>query len=144
MCNCRSKDKCPLNGRCLERSVIYQATVETDNSAETYVGLTENEFKTRFNSHNASFNNTNRRNTTELSKHVWTLKDQGMPYKISWKIIEKANAYSNNTKRCMLCICEKYHIIYNHQQATLNKRTEILNTCRHSRKYLLTHPNSIT
>ena len=42
-CNCRQKNVCPLNGNCLESSVVYQATVtrNDNNTAETYIGLTE-------------------------------------------------------------------------------------------------------
>ena len=42
-CNCRQKNNCPLNGNCLQSSVVYQATVtRNDNStSETYIGLTE-------------------------------------------------------------------------------------------------------
>ena len=48
-CNCRQKNTCLLNGSCLQSSLIYQATVtRKDNSTtETYIGLTENDFKTR-------------------------------------------------------------------------------------------------
>ena len=27
-CNCRDKQSCPLNGQCLQRGVVYKATVE--------------------------------------------------------------------------------------------------------------------
>ena len=55
-CNCPQKDVCPLNENCLQSSVIYQATVtRKDNLAnETYLGLTENNFKTRHRNHTAS------------------------------------------------------------------------------------------
>ena len=48
---------CPLNGQCLTKSVIYQATVTTedDGSKETYIGLTKNVFKERFNGHKMTF-----------------------------------------------------------------------------------------
>ena len=49
-CNCRrSPAECPLDGHCLKESVIYLATVTTgdNNPPQTYVGLTENSFKTR-------------------------------------------------------------------------------------------------
>jgi hypothetical protein len=39
------------------------------------VGLTENEFKTRYTNHKASFNNYEKRNSTELSKYIWNLKN---------------------------------------------------------------------
>ena len=46
-CNCRKPADCPLNGQCLTKSVIYQATVTTedDGSKETYIGLTKNVLK---------------------------------------------------------------------------------------------------
>ena len=44
MCNCRSKPDCPLKGECLTTNVIYQATVETSDTKETYIGLTGDRF----------------------------------------------------------------------------------------------------
>ena len=84
-CNCRQKNTCPLNGNCLQSSVIYQATVKRNdnNTSETYIGLTENAFKTRYRNHTASFRHTKHRNSTELSKHVWSLKDNNIDYSIS-------------------------------------------------------------
>ena len=43
---------------------IWQAA-HSNHSAQTYVGLTENEFKTRYTNHKASFNNYEKRNSTE-------------------------------------------------------------------------------
>ena len=54
-CNCRFKPACPLNGKCLTSNIIYQATVESDGGSETYIGLTANEFKTRYRNHTTSF-----------------------------------------------------------------------------------------
>ena len=41
-CNCRKRADCPMNGDCLEQSVVYQATMSTydDRPDQTYVGLT--------------------------------------------------------------------------------------------------------
>ena len=62
-----------MTGNSLQKSIVYQATVTTEDSTpdETYVGLTENTFKTRFASHKASFNNPKKRMITELSKHMY-------------------------------------------------------------------------
>ena len=56
-CNCRQPAHCALDGNCLNSAVIYQATVakEDNRPAETYVGLTENSFKTRYSNHKSSF-----------------------------------------------------------------------------------------
>ena len=50
-CNCHIQNSCPLNGKCLTTELAYQATVtRNDNQQEeTYIGLTENTFKTRYN-----------------------------------------------------------------------------------------------
>ena len=73
LCNCRHKNSCPLDGKCLTKCVVYKATVTetTSNNQETYIGLTENEFKTRFNLHKSSFKLEYKRTSTTLSGHVW-------------------------------------------------------------------------
>ena len=69
-CNCRQKNTCPLEGNCLQSSVIYQATVtrNDNNTTETYIGLTENDFKTRYRNHTASFRHSKHRNSTEYMR----------------------------------------------------------------------------
>ena len=139
-CNCRNQ-ACPLDGNCLATSLVYQATVErADNSSkDTYIGLTEGTFKTRFNAHKSSFKNQTQRNATALSKHVWSLKDSQTQYKITWKILTHAKSYSPISKRCNLCTTEKYYIICHPNLSTLNNRNELASSCRHRRKFLLRH-----
>jgi hypothetical protein len=111
-----------MSKNCLAESVIYQATVKTSDKlpTQTYVGLTENEFKTRYtNHHKASFNNYEKRNSTELSKYIWNLKNNNISYSIRWKILKRTKSYSNASKRCNLCIWEKYFIICKPDIATL-------------------------
>ena len=121
----------------LEKSVIYQAIVTSVEGTESYVGLTDTEFKTRYGNHRQSFKKPAYRNQTELSKYVWQLKDKEIEYNISWKILAKSRAYSSSTKRCKLCTLEKYFIICCPQLATLNKRSELASSCRHHTKFLL-------
>jgi hypothetical protein len=145
LCNCRQKQKCPLDGNCLQQSVVYQATVTSDNdktATETYIGLTEQPFKTRFNGHTSSFKNEKYKNATELSKHIWELKSRSISYNIHWTIIRKAAAYKPSAKRCQLCITEKYYIICRPKSGTLNSRNELASSCRHKNKYLLANYKS--
>ena len=137
LCNCRKKDECPLSGKCLTPSVVYKATVTTSDDTKHYIGLTDSIFKTRFSNHKHSFKTPKHRNSTELSKFIWKLKDSNTNYNINWSVIDRAQPYSPKTKRCNLCITEKMHIIYSDSQSTLNKRTEFLSKCRHCSKYLL-------
>ena len=138
-CNCRDKRSCPLSGDCLIQNVVYQATVESPMGKETYIGLTANQFKTRFRNHTASFRNENKRNATELSKYIWSLKDAKMEFAVTWKIMARARPYSNVTKKCNLCITEKFFIICKPGTGTLNKRNELASACRHATKYLIKH-----
>ena len=131
------KADCPLEGECLTKSIIYQAKVTAGNNTESYVGLTEGDFKTRYRNHKTSFNNASKRNSTELSKHIWSLKDHNTNFTIKWSILNKGTAYSNSSKRCNLCVSEKFFIIFKPELSTLNKRNEIVSTCRHSRKFVL-------
>jgi len=136
-CNCRKKEECPLDNQCLTKGIIYQATVTTEEGSECYVGLTDTEFKSRFANHKQSFKKEVYSNQTELSKYIWQLKNAKIDYKITWRILGKARAYSNTTKRCNLCNLEKYYIICHRELATLNKRSELVNSCRHANKFLL-------
>ena len=51
-------------------------------------------------------------------------------------IKEKAKTYSSVTKRCMLCLSEKFHILFS-KERLLNKRNEIILKCRHENKHKL-------
>ena len=134
-----TENACPLNGNCLQSSVIYQATIKRHdtNTSETCIGLTENDFKTKYRNHIASFRHAKHRNSTELSKHIWTLKDSNIDLSISWRIISSRSSYNSSSKRCNLCLREKVFIIYRPDLSSLNKRNELVSSCRHRNKALL-------
>ena len=121
-CSCRQKFTCPLNGNCLQSSLIYQATItRKDNSTTgTYIRLAENNFKTRYRNHTASFQHTKHRNSTELSKHIWTLKEKNIDHFISWCIISSRSPYNSASKRCNLCFKGKLLIICKPELSSFN------------------------
>ena len=56
-CNCRGgASQCPLQGECLEKSVVYRANIQANNKSVNYIGQTSNTFKERFRNHTLSFN----------------------------------------------------------------------------------------
>ena len=114
-------------------------TVSTNNDRpnQTYIGLTENSFKTRFANHKPSFTNPSKKHSTELSKHVWQLKDTKTDFKILWKILKQDTPYNTASNRFNLCLWEKYFIICRPDLGTLNKRNELITSCRHASKFLL-------
>ena len=136
LCNCRQPDKCPLIGQCLTECVVYRATVSVPQKPDNqYYGLTEGPFKTRFNGHTHSFRTESCRKETELSKYVWELKDSSQSYKIKWDIAQRASPYSCGTRRCDVCLTEKTVMAMADPTPTLNKRAEIVSTCRHRAKF---------
>ena len=136
-CNCRNSSMCPMDGKCNDQNMIYQAEVTTTTSRETYIGLCDTTFKLRYRNHVCSFKNERYKHATELSKYIWSLKDKSIPYNIKWRKVKQARSYSNMSKRCNLCLWEKYFIIYKPDMSTLNNRSELISNCRHSKKFLL-------
>ena len=57
-------------------------TREDSNEESSYVGLTKGKFKTRYANHNTSFRHEKYRKSTELSKHIWSLKDTDVKFSI--------------------------------------------------------------
>ena len=76
-CKCRSKPNCLLNGECLSQCLVYKATSTTSSNSFVYYRTSKGEFKSRYNRHTKSFKLRECMNETQLSKHVWNLKDHG-------------------------------------------------------------------
>lgn len=136
-CRCRNKSTCPMPGKCATDKLVYRATIETASTTETYVGMTADQFKDRWSIHDGDFRYPERRGATELSSYIWDLKDQNIPYSITWDIVKRAKPFSPVTRKCDLCLAEKLEIVYNQASASLNKRNEIYNHCRHRTRMLL-------
>ena len=120
-CNCtRALGPCPLGGKCLVNSVVYKAEViENNSTSNTYTGLTSNTFKERFYGHRHSFKKRDSNHSTTLSSHIWDLKDKNENYEVKWSIIDRAKEFNPDTKKCRLCIKEKYYIIFQPEGASL-------------------------
>ena len=91
-CNCKDKELCPLNGKCQDQNIIYQATIVTNQpepETHTYVGLTATKFKARLSNHETSFNNGKHRNATTLSNFIWNLKEKDIEYSLKWKKLDQ-------------------------------------------------------
>jgi len=54
-CNCIKKSNCSLNGKGFLSNIIYQATITSPSSSNTYIGLCETDFKKRLYNHTCSF-----------------------------------------------------------------------------------------
>ena len=115
--------------------MVYEAKILTQNNFKLYYGTCEGEFKSRLYNHTKSF--LDRGNETELPKYIWQPKDESKSYNIRWNIFMYETPYKCGTRRCDLCLTEKYVIARADQEHLLNKRTEIISKCRHRNKYLM-------
>ena len=140
-CSCRDKQTCPLNGECLATNIVYRAEIVANNDqqrSKTYIGITAPTFKERLYNHNKSFNNRAYEKDTELSKHIWELKDKQTPYELKWSILRKTSGYSNISKTCSLCTSEKLAIVnFKDKTRLLNTRNELISKCRHQNRFIL-------
>ena len=139
-CNCWDRKKCPLNEKCLTNQIVYQANINSDledYKENIYKGLCEKTFKLRYAEHKNTFNYQKYKNDMELANELWEIKLRNGTPNIKWKKLCKSSSYNINTKRCNLCLREKYEILTHKGDNLLNKRSEIISTCRHKRKYLL-------
>ena len=78
-CSCprARKSQCPLQNKCLSKCIVYKATVES--SGHYYIGITENDFKSRLGTHKQSFKHELVKNSTTLSQHVWEIGENKNP-----------------------------------------------------------------
>ena len=131
--------------------MVYKATVTSGNSndpqsqnIETYTGLTEPRAKKRFKKHYDDIKKFNPRDPenhksgTRLSRHCGGLEASNIPYNIKWDILcETKVAFNPSTGYCKLCTTEKYFIMFNPDDASLNLRSEFFSHCRHKERHLL-------
>ena len=139
LCNCRVRGDCPLDGQCLKSAITYKAVVDAgaDVLPQNYFGATEPPFKGRYANHKRSLNKVCKRSETKLSSYIWELKDNRINADISWSVYSQSFPYRCGSRRCDLCLTEKLVILRSDPETTLNKRSEIMNKCRHATKFKL-------
>ena len=126
-----------MPGKCTTKSIIFKASAEANGSKMHYYGLCETDLKSRYYNHVQSFKHRAKSKTTELSKFIWESRDSGIDPTLTWNIIQHAPAYKSGSKNCGLCLEEKYAILHAEEDTLLNKRSELVNKCRHRNKFKL-------
>ena len=96
---------------CYQRPDNYQHGLMDNSTTEPYIELTENDFKTRYRNHTA--------------------------HSISWRILSSSSPYNSASKRCNLCVKDKFLVICRSELPSLNERNELVSSCRHRNKALL-------
>ena len=65
--------------------IVYKADIETND------GISHRELTSEYNNHAMSFRNRAHENDLELSKFIWSLKDQNKEFDIQWPIFKKSS-----------------------------------------------------
>ena len=81
-----------------------------NDESKFYYGVFETPFKERFRNHTKEFKDAKYRNSTELSKYFWKLKDASITPLVSWEIAAKVYS-KTKIDYCKLCRTEKLFII---------------------------------
>ena len=140
-CNCRVRNECPFDNKCLTPNIVHEATVsnKTNNEFKRYLGASEAPFKERFRNHTWDFKHKKYEKCTELSKYIWTLKSHGITPIVKWSIVERVNS-KTTAYYCKLCLTEKFYIIQSLDDKNLfYKKSELVNKCQHQNKLLLSN-----
>ena len=73
---------------------------------------------------------------TELSKYTWSLKSHGITPTVKWSIVKRVNS-KTTANYWKLCLTEKFYIIQSlNDKNLLNRKSELVNKCRHQSKLL--------
>ena len=126
-CPATKKDNCPLQHKCLSKCIVYKATVKKSN--KFYLGISQNDFKSRLAKHKSSFRHEKEQHSTALSTHCWQIGETPEP-EIEWQILKQSTPRVAGSKECQLCLEEKLQILkQNGNSMCLNKRSELSNRC---------------
>ena len=86
--------------------------------------------------HKTDTNYERHRCNTSLSKHIWNLKEEDKDYEIEWSLVEKSTDFNPTSKKCNICLKEKFYIMYDRGGSSLE---EVFNTWRHRKQKLLSN-----
>ena len=147
-CNCRNNNNCPPDGKCLTPNIIYEAQItshQLNYKQKIYIGTVETDFKLRFNNHTKSMNLEHYENDTELSKEYWKIKHNHFTPTVTWRVIRKCAPFNTTKRKRYLCLNEKLDIASYKGDNLLNKRSELINKCRHQNKFtVLRYDSKVT
>ena len=135
-CTCQRNKPCPLEGNCNVTDVVYQATILLEDSTSKYYVGQAKDFKERYRNHLATFRNKNIAQICNLKDYIWELKESGLVFTLSWKILRKSKAYKPGDRCCLLCLDEKLSILDVFKDPdNINKDLMIQRPCLHRHAY---------
>ena len=124
-CNCRNKNLCPLDGKCLTNNVIYKATVTTaSRTTSNYIGMTENSSFEKETLENEDWSTKHpnlenrapktRKRSTQISKTKHPKLENGAP-KARKRSTQKSKTKHPKLETC-LSLKTRDSLLWSHQQ----------------------------
>ena len=138
---------CLSDSKCLQSSSVYickTPTPKITSGYPHYIGSTENTIKDRLCKHKKSFRHKSKKKPkrTELSKFVWENKHVNTETSLEWKMLDKATYCKPGSRKCMLCLTERFHIVFS-KLNLLNSRSELVTKYWHENKFYLSNYKDI-
>ena len=89
-CDCRKKEKCPMETNCRSGNIIYKCVViATGHPRKVYLGTAEYDFKQWYHNYKKSFRYWKYANEKSLSKYIFEMKDKhNIGPNIMWCIVK--------------------------------------------------------
>ena len=84
-----------------------------------------------------SFTHEDYANDTEFLKEYWEIKRSKFIPKVTWSTVRECPPYNLSKRKCYLCLNEKFKINSDNGNNQLNKRSELINKCRHLKEHTL-------
>ena len=72
---------------------------------------------------------------TVMPSYIYDVRN----FTMKWSTIDRGKEFNPSTRKCLLCLKEKFHIIFHPAGSTLNTRSELFSTCRHRCARLLSN-----
>ena len=119
-------------------NVIYEATVTTTTGdTKTYIGMTEHEFKTRYNMQPQTLFQRPKAfaQHSTFKIHLGLERQQ---HRLSNQLAHHQEGKCNCKCNCNLCLSEKLCILSARDISLLNKKSELVTKCHHKNKFFAT------
>ena len=97
-----------------------------------------NNLKAIWGLHKQSLNKKEKARDSALAEQVWLWREQGLQPEVTFTVVRRAQPYSPEAGKCMLCIQEKLEIAKALEDPqNVNKKSELMGHCLHKDRFLL-------
>ena len=125
---------------CCQIKFTRKKTLMQPNYREkVFFGVAEKSFKDRFYNHTKSFTHEKQGNDQEFLKEYWEINF--IP-KVTQCMVRECLSYNLSKGKCYLCQNEKLEINSYKGNYLWNKRSELINNCRHLKRHMLLRHDS--